>query len=77
MTEDNKRTEAARGNDDSELIEEMEGAPGFAGGSGGNLQRDIGVRAEAEHEAGDETGVTRVRAGDKGEEADLPRFNER
>ena len=77
MTQENKRTETARANDDSDLIEEMEGAPSFGGASGGNLQRDIGARAEAEHEVGDGDGVTRVRDSDKGEEANLPRFNER
>ena len=62
--------------DDSELIESMEGGASHGGASGGNLQRDIGSRAEEEHEAGDDQSVTRVRDSDKGEEADLPRFNE-
>ena len=76
MTDENKRAEAARANDDHELIDEMEGGPSQSGVSGGNLQRDIASRAEEEHVA-DDKGVTRVRASDKKEEANLPRFNER
>ena len=73
---DNPRTETARRTDDKDLIENQEDAPAFSGVSGGNLQRDIGSRAEQEHEDIGEPGVTRVRAKDKGEEANLPRFNE-
>ena len=63
--------------DDSELIESMEDAPSHGGSSGGNLQRDIGTRAEEEHEAGDDQSVTRVRDSDKNDGANLPRFNQR
>lgn len=77
MTDQNKRAEAARANDDSDLIQDMEDAPSFGGSSGGNLQRDIGARDEAAQEVGDGDGVTRVRDSDKPEEANLPRFNER
>ena len=77
MSDDNKRAESARTNDDHELIDEMERAPGQSGVSGGNLQRNIASRAEEEHSVGDDEGVTRVRASDKKEQADLPRFNEK
>lgn len=69
------RAETARQTDDSELIEGMEDAPAEGGRSGGNLQRDVGTRDELKQRVG-EGGVTRVRDSDKGEEADLPRFNE-
>jgi hypothetical protein len=61
--------------DDSEIIDAMEDGPAFGGSSGGNLQRDIGTRDELDQEVGDGDGVTRVRDGDKPEQADLPRFN--
>ena len=77
MTDDNKRAEAAREHDDHELIDDMERGPSHSGVSGGNLQRNIASRAEEEHTVGDDEGVTRVRASDKKEEGDLPRFNER
>jgi hypothetical protein len=77
MIDENKRAESAHAHDDHELIDQMERGPGQSGVSGGNLQRDIAARAEEEHEVGDDEGVTRVRAGDKKEQADLPRFNER
>ncbi len=76
MTE-NRRTETARENDDSELIENMEDAPSFSGAAGGELQRDIGTRAELDHGDVGEPGTTRVRDSDKGEGANLPRFNEK
>jgi hypothetical protein len=77
MTQDNKRAESARAHDDHEVIDEMKHAPAQSGVFGGNLQRDIASRAEEAHTVGDDEGVTRVRADDKKEEADLPRFNER
>jgi hypothetical protein len=77
MTQDNKRAESARAHDDHEVIDEMKDAPAQSGVLGGNLQRDIASRAEEAHTVGDDEGVTRVRADDKKEEADLPRFNER
>jgi len=62
--------------DDHELIDSMESAPSQGGVSGGNIARKVGARAEEEELEGRD-GVTRVRARDKKEEADLPRFNER
>jgi hypothetical protein len=73
---ENPRTDAARRNDDSELIDTMQDAPKQGGTSGGNLQRDIGTRAEEEHRIDDKPGVTRVRASDKPEEGNLPRYNQ-
>ena len=77
MSDENERTESAHAHDDHELIDEMERGPSQSGVSGGNLQRDIASRAEEDHTVGDDEGVTRVRASDKKEEANLPRFNER
>ena len=47
---ENPRTETARENDDSEIIERAsdESTPSFAGASGGNLQEDIATRVELE-----------------------------
>ena len=73
---ENPRTETARETDDKDLIETMEDAPAFSGASGGGLQRDIGSRAEMQHEDVGEPGVTRVQDKEK-RDADLPRFNER
>jgi hypothetical protein len=53
----------------------MEDAPSQGGSSGGNLQRKVGARAEVMHAIGDGDGPTRVRARDKTDGADLPRFN--
>lgn len=61
--------------DDSALIESMEDAPSQAGSSGGNLQRKVGARGEEMHAVGDGDGPARVRARDKSDGADLPRFN--
>jgi hypothetical protein len=77
MTDDNRRADSARAHDDHELIDEMERGPSHGGASGGNLQRDVSARAEEEHEVEGKPGVTRVRASDKKEEANLPRFNPR
>ena len=75
---ENRRTETARQNDDSEMIENLEEAPSFGSASGGQLQRDIGSRAELERGEVGEAGVTRVRDSDKSEgDANLPRFNEK
>jgi hypothetical protein len=63
--------------DDSSIIDAAEDAPAFGGSSGGNLQRDIGSRDEVDEEVGGSESVTRVRASDKAEDADLPRFNQR
>ena len=69
------RAETARRNDDSDLIENMEGAPSHGNRSSNNLGHDLATRDELKQEVGDHS-VTRVRDSDKGEEADLPRFNE-
>jgi hypothetical protein len=45
---DNRRTDTARDNDDSELIDEIEPTPPQEGRSGGNLQADIATQAELE-----------------------------
>lgn len=73
---DNTRTDTARRTDDKDLIESMEEGPAFSGASGGDLQRDIGSRAEMQHEDVGEPGVTRVQDKEK-RDANLPRFNER
>jgi hypothetical protein len=75
---ENRRTETARETDDSDLIESMQEGPSFSGASDGQLQREIGSRAEVQHDEIGEDGVTRVRDQDKSEgEANLPRFNEK
>jgi hypothetical protein len=47
---DNRRTETARENDDSDIIERDSDhlTPGQGGSSGGNLQEDIATQAELE-----------------------------
>lgn len=62
--------------DDSESIEEMEDGASHSGASGGNLQRDIGSRAEQGPDGEDDQSVTRVRDSDKEDGANLPRFNQ-
>lgn len=42
------RSETARDNDDSELIDRTETTPGQQGRSGGDLQTDIGTQASEE-----------------------------
>ena len=69
------RAETARQTDDSDLIEGMEGAPSQAYRSGHQINTDIGTQDELKQEVG-EGSVTRVRDSDKGDEANLPRFNE-
>ena len=69
------RAETARQTDDSELIESMESAPSHGNRSGHAIGHEIGSRDELKQEVG-EGSVTRVRDSDKGEEANLPRFNE-
>jgi len=71
----NERAETARRHDDSDLIENMEGAPSHGNRSGHQINHDIATQDELKQEVGDGS-VTRVRDSDKGEEADLPRFNE-
>ena len=70
------RAETARQTDDSELVESMEDAPSHGNRSGHIINQDIGTKDELKQEVG-EGSVTRVRDSDKGEEADLPRLNER
>jgi hypothetical protein len=62
--------------DDSELVDRVESAPGQQGVSGGNLQRDVGSRAEEEQLDVDES-VTRVHAGDKPGGGDRPNLPNR
>jgi hypothetical protein len=45
-TMENRRTETARENDDSDIIDRAEPAPKQGGSSGGNLQEDIATQAE-------------------------------
>ena len=47
---ENRRTETARANDDSDIIDRdsAEFAPDQSGSSGGNLQEDIATQAELE-----------------------------
>ncbi len=76
MNDGNKRADAARANDDSDLIDAMEDAPEHGGTAGGNLQRDVASRAEEKKDIGADGSVERVCDSDKPEEADLPRFND-
>lgn len=69
------RAETARQTDDSDLIEGMEDAPSHGNRSGHQINHDIATQDELKQEVGDGS-VTRVRDSDKGEQADLPRFNE-
>jgi len=45
---ENRRTETARENDDSDLIENLEPTPSQSDSSGGNMQRDIASEATLE-----------------------------
>jgi hypothetical protein len=45
---DSRRTEIARENDDSEIIETIEPAPAEGGGSGGALKEDVATKVELE-----------------------------
>jgi len=45
---DNRRSETARDNDDSDIIDSIEPTPPQGDRSGGNLQRDIGTDASLE-----------------------------
>ncbi|HEX4738838.1 MAG TPA: hypothetical protein VH331_14885 [Allosphingosinicella sp.] len=71
------RAQTARENDDSDIIDAVEGAPAFGGTIGGNLQRDIGTRDEMKEDVDADDSVTRVRDSDKPEQADLPRYNQK
>ena len=70
-----ERAETARRHDDSDIIDNMEGAPSHGNRNGHQINHDIATRDELKQEVG-EGSVTRVRDSDKGEEANLPRFNE-
>ena len=48
MTEENRRTETARRNDDSDIIDNIEPAPTEGSRSGGNLQTDVATQASLE-----------------------------
>ena len=48
MTEENCRTETARRNDDSDMIDNIVDAPSKVGRSGGNLQTDVATQASLE-----------------------------
>lgn len=69
-----QRAETAREHDDSDILENAARAPSHGDRQGQRPARDVGTRDELKKDVGD-GGVTRVRAGDKKEEADLPRFN--
>jgi hypothetical protein len=45
---DNRRTETARDNDVSDIIDRAEPAPKQGGTSGGNLEEDVATQAELE-----------------------------
>ena len=45
---ENPRTESARENDDSDIIDRVEPTPSQGGAAGGNLQEDIATQAELE-----------------------------
>ena len=45
---DNRRTDTARENNDSDLIDGIEPTPPQGGSSGGNLQEDVATEAELE-----------------------------
>ena len=71
----NERAETARRHDDSDIIDNMEAAPSHGNRSGHQINHDIATRDELKQEVG-EGSVTRVRDSDKGDETNLPRFNE-
>lgn len=45
---DNRRTETARDNDDSDIIDNIEETPAHQDRSGGNLQRDVATQVDLE-----------------------------
>jgi hypothetical protein len=59
---ENPRTEAARANDDSDLIENAEPAPSFNTSSGTSMARDIATESELT-EVSEPDATTRVRKG--------------
>lgn len=77
MTKEHRRIDSARAHDDSDLVESMERAPGHGGSSGGNLQRNVAARAEAEHDVEGRPGVTRVHGEDRPNKGDRPNLPNR
>ena len=69
------RAETARQTDDSHLIEQMEDAPSQGSRAAHRIGHEVATRDELKQEVGDPS-ATHVRDSDKGEEADLPRFNQ-
>jgi len=65
MTTENRRAETARRHDDSSLIGGALDTPPQGGRSGGDLQRDIGTKADEEYLIDGKPGVTRVRKDDE------------
>jgi len=45
---DNRRTDTARANDDSDILDNADPAPSQTGSSGGNLQEDVATQADLE-----------------------------
>lgn len=64
MTE-HPRTESARTNDDSDLLEDSEPMPSHSGTSGAGPAENIGTRDELKQATGEDPTSTRVRKGDK------------
>ena len=60
---------------DNDLIDRMRSAPGGSGSAGGNLQRDVGSRAELHHVADEDPEVERVRKSDEAERAPRSKTN--
>jgi hypothetical protein len=56
---ENPRTDAARANDDSDLIEDAQDGTGQPSSSGGNLARDVASQSE-EARIDDPSKITRV-----------------
>lgn len=63
MTE-NDRTQTARDNDDSDLIENIIEAPDFGGRHGQRPAKDVGTRDELKTGDGADPSITRVRGSD-------------
>ena len=63
MMED-RRTQSARENDDSDIIDVASEAPDQAGRSGGGLGRDVGTQDELKRAVEDPDGHTRAKKQD-------------
>lgn len=59
---------------DNDLIDRLteNPTPGQSGSEGGNLARDVGKRADLESAVEGDSGITRVRKGDKADDGDEP-----